>query len=199
MEISTLDVELFRTLRPKLSSNSFWAHEASEPTYANLLCSYGAQLLFADFHLKPSALCTQVVASCRNMRCEMSMMVKQGRVTEQVAALGPSVNKICADVKTVMSRKELTAAMSSCPQVEELRLDVRQSFAVNTINGLLSATTPTLKSLDISVDGPGGHSETLRELSFHVEHLHHFIFFCKFSENWRFQSHRSRCVPFTAG
>lgn len=125
----------------------------------------------------PSALCAQLVAACKNMRCEVKHMVSSGRVQNHDVALGPSIRTMHARVQIgPLDIEELVAAMSACTQLEKFGLDVSSSLALNTLKDIFHRGKPMLQDFALSLLGPGCHNKTVRELGSYVGNLRQFSF-----------------------
>lgn len=152
-----------RELCPNLSSvhlDVSSANDASLTEYAELLCSYGDRLRFADLRALSAALCERVCASCPNLRCTIGPK----KLPEMMRAMGSSLKTIMWDWGDKIECKNLTSFAGSCNAIQSIYLREYPDNAARVLRGLLHSDNPLLTFLSLDVSGEGDVGPALREL-----------------------------------
>lgn len=193
------DFEQLEQLCPKLSSidlNAVYEHRAA---YADLLCSYGAQLRFTVFFSFSMADCKRILSSCPNVRCHLVLETysyldeemeldrkKMDALLEELKVVGPcatSLNLWLNSDEDEPSARDLAIASRSWSRLQDLTLQVCAIDALSEMNGLFNKDMPRLSSFSLIIrEYPGSISsntdvgEVLLSLSEHVGALRMFSF-----------------------
>lgn len=182
---------------PKLSSIHILAFgDATLSAYADLLCSYGAQLRFVHLHQMSTSLCERVVASCERFRCGLDRMhaddllgkmnVLGTRVTRVRMLLGMSL------VEERLCTRDISSASLSCTRLEQICLDVCSASAASAIKALRCDEMPLLSEFDLNIcdvdEVGGGGGEGLWELSKYAASLRSFSFNGLLQDNAAFEA-----------
>lgn len=134
---------------------------------ANLLGSYGNQLLFAYMGNLSANQCAKVASACPNMLCGLKVYFSAAE--EKLTALGPSVQNLCLMEHVAESvdplGTELSKAAEACCNIETIELNVSAELAVHSIKQLVCEHMPKLASLRLSLDDPGSNDNAVGELS----------------------------------
>lgn len=167
----------------KLSSISLKPENENDvSTYADMLCSYGSQLHFANIDALQSKHLPSIVNSCLNVRCDLETSVlkpRYKRFLERMTVLGSCVRSVtlgyspysyessdeemanvddesdeeAEDANARPTKEEFIAASMACKQIEELTIYDDDPDAFSPIHGLLSSEMPILSFLDLTFSG----------------------------------------------
>lgn len=120
--------------------------------YAELLCSLGPLLKFAELKDLPATLCNQVVSACSNIRCRFVLDWYDGNAgVDKFSALGPLIAELTWDMtEDDTNDSSLELAARSCSCLESIKLYGAEDSSENlgyAILQLLCAKRPQLTSL----------------------------------------------------
>lgn len=112
----------------------------------DLLCSYGSQLRYADRDNAPVAVWEQIVASCPNLRCDLT---SRDNSMAQMNVVGACVKIILLDLDDLyadgIEMEEVVTKLRSCKQVERLHV----YGVLSSLQALFSCDMPLLTSLSL--------------------------------------------------
>lgn len=172
------EFEQVQRLCPRLSSIELAADGDDDfKAYANLLCSYGAQLHFAKLNRMCSALCEKIEMACPNVHCNLDDRDFE-TLQAQMTVLGPCVKKLEVDLlDNDVQQTQLETVSRSCRQLEDFMLRACPDTAVPALHSFFFQSMSLLKHLRLSIPDDGVDlSEVMLKLSKHCASLLEFKF-----------------------
>lgn len=200
-ELSERDCEQTQQLCPKLFYIVLWVRN-HHSAYAGLLCSYGAQLRYAEFHSLGVANLERIMISCPNVRCSLDLIQymddghtvdDDGHTLDEWKVLGPCAKSAFLDLDDLQNEhnmQEVKLALRPSVNLEDVSLHVSPDDAVRGVKELFCYDRPLLTSLELGIYGDNGDDlgEVLQELSAHVGHLRKFSFKANSEDNGSFEA-----------
>lgn len=165
-------VELMRSFCPKLCDVSVRIHLDETTAFAELLCSYGEQLLFMNAEQLAAEMRGKVEAACPRVQHKGTRALRPF-----VRALGSPVRTLSVAVYGRVDADELGLETHAFSEIEELDLDLEFSEAADgdAIKGLFMCPKPLFSKVYLWVTGFG--DKALYQLAMHVGSFRNLSYF----------------------
>lgn len=188
--LTSEELRQVRDLCPKLTSISLKVKNDTAvglSAFANLLCSYGSQLRFANLKSMSTALCEKILASCPNVRCDLDVVMPSTIFLAKLKVLGPHLKNLSLVLHGDLDddgMEEWTSAMRVCSHLEKLKLVLWGIDVLSAVDCVFSHEMPLLTTLKLTLPPPspdvgprnGDATDVLLRLSAHVGTLREFHF-----------------------
>lgn len=194
------DIQLLQELCAKLSRVLVYVRPEAQPAYAELLCSYGAQLRYALIGGMRKALCAKGISECPNMRATFRLFADNSFV-DALQVLASSVDKIVIEIDgNSMNGKDVAIAVSTYVYVKSI--EVHAGCATQAASVIVRKATvaayailrfekPVLRSFYLGIEviesDAGTIGDGFQEFGRRVANLREFSYAGPFPEKGAFQ------------
>lgn len=171
------DLQKVRAVSPSLTLISFWVESAAHPAYADLLASYGRQLLRTSLNRMSTPLCQTVVDACPNVRCRV-MSISFDDMLQKMQVLGKSIDRLLLSVEHHFDQLELAFAAHVCTGIESIDLTIGMdapNYAAEAVQALLF-NKPGLRTFHLLMES-GNAADAMLQVGSSAGNLREFSFY----------------------
>lgn len=164
-------LSMMKDFCPRLANISVDVDPEDITAFAELLYSYGEQLLSLDTRQIPKEMYGKLKSACPNMKCSNVVEFEPG-----IGELGSAVEKLRMNVDRNVDIDMLALQLKPCSELQKLQLIAVRNPAADALRELMRHKKPLLNYVQIYMGGKSFGDDGVLELAKHARSIRSFSF-----------------------